>query len=85
MLNPLTSNYQRILHWLNLIIFDPAFANSCERRLSDLVCRECCRLYTVTGKNVNKTSSGESSLTEIGVCEIKDKEIETSAECFDNC
>ena len=40
---------------------------------------------TVTGKNVNKTSSGESSLTGIGLREIKDNEVETSAECFDNC
>ena len=34
------------------------------------------------GENVNKTSSRESSLTQ---CEIKDNEVETSAECFDNC
>ena len=42
-------------------------------------------IQTVTGKNVNKTSSGESSLTGIGQREIKDNKVETSAECFDNC
>ena len=52
-------------------------------QLSDLVCREYWILYTVTGKNVNKTSSGESSLTGIGQCKIKDNEVETHAECFD--
>ena len=31
----------------------------------------------MTGKNVNKTSSGESSLTGIGQREIKDNEVET--------
>ena len=36
-------------------------------------------------KNVNKTSSGESSLTGIGEGKIKDIEVETSAECFVNC
>ena len=39
----------------------------------------------MTWKNVNKTSSGESSLTGIGQRKIKDNEVETSAECFDNC
>ena len=39
----------------------------------------------MTGKNVNKTSSGDSSLTGIGQRKIKDNEVETSAECFDNC
>ena len=39
----------------------------------------------MTGKNVNKTSSGESSLTGIGQHEIKDNEVDSSAECFDNC
>ena len=43
------------------------------------------RVQTVTEKNVNKTSSGESSLTEIGQSEIKDNEVNNSAECFDNC
>ena len=37
----------------------------------------------MTRNDFNKTSSGESSLT--GTCEIKDNEVETSAECFDNC
>ena len=32
-----------------------------------------------------KSSSGESSYTGILQCEIKDNEVETSAECFDNC
>ena len=39
----------------------------------------------MTEKNINKTSTGESSLTGIGQREIKDYEVETSAECFDNC
>ena len=39
----------------------------------------------MTEKNVNKTSSGESSLIGIGQWKIKDNEVETSAECFDNC
>ena len=39
----------------------------------------------MTWKNVNITSCGESSLTGIGQCEIKYNEVETSAECFDNC
>ena len=39
----------------------------------------------MTGKTVNKTSSGESSLIGIGQRKIKDNEVEKSAECFDNC
>ena len=38
----------------------------------------------MTEKNINKTSSGESSLTGIGQHEIKDNEVKTNAECFLN-
>ena len=37
------------------------------------------------GKMSKKTSIGETSLTGIGQCEIKDNEVDSSAEYFDNC
>ena len=46
----------------------PAAEPACDR-LSDLVCRECTDKLQ-TGKNVNKTSGGETSLTGIGQSEI---------------